>query len=69
MVSKAMDALGPGLLIGYCQETRTPVTFFPIFLTMDAPPFLSLATFPLYVLPNRLHSPPSLVFIVASSLT
>ena len=22
-----------------CQETRTPVTFFLIFLTMDAPPF------------------------------
>ena len=52
-----------------CQETRTPATFFPIFLTMDAPPFLSLATSPLYVLPNRPHSPPSLVFIVASSLT
>ena len=33
------------------------------------PLFLSLATFPLYVLPNRPHSPPSLVFIVASSLT
>ena len=38
---------------GYCQETRTPVTFFLIFLTMDAPPLLSLTTFPLYVLPNR----------------
>ena len=24
---------------GHCQETRTPVTFFPIFLTMDASPF------------------------------
>ena len=29
-----------------CQETRTPVTFFLISLTMDASPFLSLATFP-----------------------
>ena len=24
---------------GNCQETRTPVTFFLIFLIMDAPPF------------------------------
>ena len=31
--------------------------------------FLSPTTLPLNVLPNRLHSPPSLVFIVASSLT
>ena len=31
--------------------------------------FLSPTTFPLNVLPNRLHSPPPLVFIVASSLT
>ena len=52
-----------------CQETRTPVAFFPHLLTMDAPPFLPLTTFPLYVWPNRLHSPPSLVFIVASSST
>ena len=36
-----------------CQETRTLVTFSLIFFTIDAPPFLSLATFPLYVLPNR----------------
>ena len=43
--------------------------FSPYSLTMDAPPFLSLTTFPLYVLPNRPHSPSSLVFIVASSLT
>ena len=52
-----------------CQETRTPVTFFLIFLTMDAPPFPSLAIFPLYVPPNRPLSPPPLAFIVASSLT
>ena len=27
------------LLYTICQETRTPVTFFLIFLAMDAPPF------------------------------
>ena len=52
-----------------CQETRTPVTFFPFSSLWTLPLFLSLATFPLYILPNRPHSPPSLVFIVASSLT
>ena len=52
-----------------CQETRTPVTFFPFSSLWTLPLFLSLTTFPLYVPPNRLHSSPSLVFIVASSLT
>ena len=52
-----------------CQETRTPVTFFLFLFTMDALLLLPLTTFPLRVLPNRLHSPPSLVLIVASSLT
>ena len=43
---------------------------FSSFSSLWTPPlFLSLATFPLYVLPNRPHSPPSLVFIMASSLT
>ena len=57
------------LALGLCQETRTPATFFLFLPTTDTPPFLSLATFPLYVLPNRPLSPPSLAFIVASSLT
>ena len=51
-----------------CQETKTPVTFFSHSLTMDAPLFLSLTTFPLRVLPNRPYSPLSLVFVAASSL-
>ena len=43
---------------------------FSLILSLWTPPlFLSFATFPLYVLPNRPHSPPSLVFIMASSLT
>ena len=54
---------------GDCQETRTPVTFFLFLFTMNALLLLPLTTFPLRVLPNRLHSPPSLVLIVASSLT
>ena len=52
-----------------CQETRTPVTFFPYFLTMDTLFSLSLTTFSLHVLPNRLYSPLLLVFVAASSLT
>ena len=54
---------------GGCQETRTSVTFFLFLFTMDALLLLPLTTFPLRVLPNRLHSPPPLVLIVASSLT
>ena len=53
----------------HCQETRTPVTFFLFLFTMAALLLLPLTTFPLRVLPNRPHSPPSLVLIVASSLT
>ena len=52
-----------------CQETRTPVIFFPIFSLWTLSFLLSPTTFPLNVPPNRPHSPPSLVFIVASSLT
>ena len=52
----------------WCQETRTPVIFFPISSLWTLSFLLSPTTFPLNVLPNRLHSPPSLVFIVASSL-
>ena len=48
-------------------EHRSHFSSFPSLWTI--PLFLSLATFPLYVLPNRPHSPPSLVFIAASSLT
>ena len=52
-----------------CQETRIPVTFFPYSPTTDTLFFLSLTTFPLHVLPNRLYSPVPLVFVAASSLT
>ena len=48
-------------------EHRSHFSSFSSLWTL--PLFLSLATFPLYVPPNRLHSPPSLVFIAASSLT
>ena len=48
-------------------EHRSHFSSFSSLWTL--PLFLSLATFPLYVLPNRPHSPSSLVFIVASSLT
>ena len=43
--------------------------FSLIFSLWTLPLFLPLTTFPLRVLPNRLHSPFSLVFVVASSLT
>ena len=43
--------------------------FSLIFSLWTLPLFLPLTTLPLYVLPNRLHPPLSLVFIVASSLT
>ena len=48
----------------HCQETRTPVTFFPYSLAMDTPLFLSLTTFPFHIPPNRPYSPP----VTASSL-
>ena len=53
---------------GY-QETRTPVTFFSYFSPIDTlfSPFL--ATFPLWIQPNGLYSPLSLVFVVASVRT
>jgi hypothetical protein len=56
------------LLIGNCQETRTPVTFFPYSLPMDAFLSPSFATFPLM---HNLMTPIllSLVFVMASSLT
>ena len=52
-----------------CQETRTPVIFFPHLLTMDAPFFYLPLHFPsTYCLIDPILPPP-LVFIVASSLT
>ena len=43
---------------------------FSSFSSLWTPPLFTISCYiPLYVLPNRPHSPPSFVFIVASSLT
>ena len=58
-----------GRKIGVCQETRTPVTFFPFspHYGHSLPPIPHRIS--LRILPNRLHSPLPLVLIAASSST
>ena len=46
------------IIPSFCQETRTPATFFLISLTMDTSLFFYPSLHFPYVLPNRSHSPP-----------